>query len=86
MRTMIKSKAVWVPRGYYSEVKIKEDDTQMIIADDLDDWFKQCMDDFPKLPVNYGNNTHVLTTDPGPQCHKWLEKWFSQFTTRLRRG
>ena len=33
-----KPEPVWVPRGYYSESKIKDDDVQMLIVDDMDAW------------------------------------------------
>lgn len=29
----MKVELVWVPRGYYSKVKIKEDDVQMMIVE-----------------------------------------------------
>jgi len=34
---------VWVPRGYYSKVRIKDDDIQMLILEETDIWLKKLM-------------------------------------------
>lgn len=36
-----KPEPVWVPRGYYSKSKVKEDDVQMIILDEGDAWLEK---------------------------------------------
>lgn len=44
-----KPEPVWVPRGYFSESKIKEDDVQMIILDDLDAWLEKLKAEVDRL-------------------------------------
>ena len=33
----MKNKTFWVPRGYYSETKIKEDDVQMVPVEEVEE-------------------------------------------------
>ena len=42
------------------------------IAEDVDDWFRACMEDYP---INY-----MITQDRWvEEAEDWYEKWFSQF-------
>jgi len=46
------------------------------IAEDVDDWFKACIEDYPYMKFEPGNadvwRLYVLRT-------QWFMKWFSQF-------
>lgn len=39
-----KPQPVWVPRNYYSDVKIKDDDVQMFISEDMNAWLEKLED------------------------------------------
>ena len=36
---------VWVPRGYYSDVKIKEDDVQMFLLEEMNPWLEKLQEE-----------------------------------------
>ena len=50
-----KPEPVWIPRGYSSKSKIKEDDVQMIILDDLDAWLEKLRGEHTLLTEHSGS-------------------------------
>lgn len=47
-----KPEPVWVPRGYSSTSKIKEDDVQMIILEDETAWLEKLQEEYDELNGN----------------------------------
>ena len=41
--------------------------------DQVEDWFKRCMEDFPGCPYMMTDNRYIEYID------EWYDKWFSQF-------
>ena len=52
-------------------------------GEDVDDWFKRCLEDFPEM-YNRGYSSsdgaeYNYYTYNDEEITTWLEKWFSQF-------
>ena len=61
-----KPEPVWVPRGYSSKSKIKEDDIQMLILEEMDAFHKKLM--------LYIGNLHQDIADHKETERNWLEQ------------
>jgi len=79
-----KPEPVWVPRGYYSMSKIKEDDVQMFILEDMDAWLEELKAHYdeaiPRLESDYDyvENENQKLFDENQDLKRKLEavrKW-----------
>ncbi len=56
---------VWVPRGYFSKVRIKDDDIQMLKLEEMDAWLEKLMMDYEDRLLKMRNKIEQLLNDIG---------------------